>query len=75
MNRSKRGLKSLAKSFGGREPVILEVSRPVVDGQGTAHALVHVYNTWNGCGGINMYSARREGGEWVGELKRVLVIW
>ena len=44
MNRSRRGLRTLAKPFGGREPVVLEASRPVVDEQGTAHALVHVYS-------------------------------
>jgi hypothetical protein len=30
MHRSRRGLRGLSKSFGGREPAVLEVSRPVI---------------------------------------------
>lgn len=75
MHQSRRGLRPLTKPFGGREPAVLEVSRPTINDQGEAHVLVHVYNTWNGCGSINMYVAHKKGAEWVSELKRILVIW
>jgi hypothetical protein len=75
MHRSRRGLRGLSKSFGRREPAVLEVSRPVINDQGEALVLVHMFNTASGCGSISMYSAHRQGGQWLGELKRVLVIW
>ncbi len=75
MERSKQGLRALAKRFSGREPAVLEISRPSINDRGEAHILVHVYNSWNGCGSINMYVARQTGSEWASELQRVLVIW
>jgi hypothetical protein len=75
MHRSRRALRRLAKSFGDRAPAVFEVSRPVIDDQGEAYVLVHMFNTANGCGSITMYSAHRQDGQWVGEVKRVLVIW
>lgn len=75
MERSPSGLRSLARLFGGREPAVLEVSRPSLNAEGEAHILVHAYNTWNGCGSISMYRATLTDGGWVSELQRVLVIW
>ena len=75
MERSRSGLRPLSRMFSGREPAVLEVSRPSVNPEGDAHILVHAYNTWNGCGGISMYRATKINGEWVAELQRVLVIW
>lgn len=75
MERSRSGLRPLSRLFDGREPAVLEVSRPSVNAHGEAHVLVHAYNTWNGCGSISMYRATVMNGAWVGELQRVLVIW
>ena len=71
--RSHRDFQRLVRRFGGVEPLVLRVSRPVVaDGKGLV--ALHINSTWSGCGGINLYSVGGKSLDEV-ELKEVLVVW
>jgi hypothetical protein len=73
---SETSFRDLVQRLGGVEPLVLSVSRPMLEAEGeSAHVLLHVLSTWSGCGGINHFVATRSRGVWETELARVLVIW
>jgi len=73
-NRSQHRFHALVGRLGGVEPLVLAVSRPVIVGD-TALIVEHVHATWSGCGGINLFEAKRTGGTWHTSLKSVLAMW
>jgi hypothetical protein len=65
---------SLVKALGNREPLVIQVSRPVFVNDQTAHLLVHETATWSSGGGTDWYAVTRTAEKWSAEFKRVLVV-
>lgn len=69
-SRSRASFDAFVASVGGVEPLVLRVSRPVVDGD-RSFVLLHVDSTWSGDGGANLFSIGAEGVR----LEQVLAFW